>query len=168
MEQWRKLTSGEKKLARVKREQTEAITRRTNARVAELNSPGGSSSVDKGGPQHKAKVSRQARIGRGQIDRYGAPKLQEQHTQTTAVFQDESSSTVDFPPPTPDPNCNPPLSRATRLKQETAIWTGVVQEEGRLELCRTNKTGNQEWISAIEIEPRQWQITKSRTTSRFE
>ena len=168
MSEWRKLTAGERKLARVKKEQTEAVARRTKARVEELNTTGGSSSVDTRGPQPQATFARRERIGRGQIDRYGVPNLTEQHEQREVDLTSEYIPEPGTPAPRPDPRYHSPLNRATRLKTETATWTGVVQEEGRLEWCRTNKTGNQEWLSAIEVEPRQWQITKSKTTSSAE
>jgi hypothetical protein len=165
----RLLTKGERKLDRVKQEQIEAIAHRTSAKVEDIRRDDeGSSSVELTEAAQPAATVRQDRIGRGQIDRF-APSQTSANKQPHVVdLTIATGPKAGFPPPTPDPTCNPPLSRATRLRTETATWTGVVQESGRFEWCRTNKTGNQEWLSAIEVEPREWQITKSRTTSKLD
>jgi hypothetical protein len=162
---WRQLTKGERKLEKVKQEQTEAIAHRTSARVESVRGETeGSSSVENARVVPPASIPRQERIGRGRIDRFGVANTSAHVVDLTATTGPEAG----FPPPTPDPSCNPPLSRVTRLKTETATWTGIVQESGRFEWSRTNKTGNQEWLSAIEVEPREWQITKSRTTNKLD
>jgi hypothetical protein len=166
MNNWRKLTKGERKLVRVKKEQTEAIARRTTARVERCRKEHAASLLTD--ELQQAQLERQDRHGRGQIDRYGIESFNAARESSVAELTIPSGPEAGFPPPTPDPRCNPPLSRATTLKSETATWTGVIQEEGRLEWCRTNKTGNQEWLSAVEVEPRKWQITKSKTTSSSE
>ena len=168
---WRKLSVGERELVRVKRVEAKAQARRTWSRVAfyAQQIPSGpiaeevqeSSSAE---PAQQSLATRQSRIGRGQIDRFGVDKKttteETEHVDLTFLTGPASG----LPPPRPNPLSNPPLSRATPLRSESAIWQGIIQEEGRFEWCRTNKLGNEEWLSAIEVQPREWLITKSRTT----
>jgi hypothetical protein len=109
---------------------------------------------------------RNRRIGRGIINRYGFDNSFEQEHQEEQAETDVElvGPASGLPPPYPDPRSNPPLNRDHPLRIEQAIWTGIIQEEGRLELSRVNAAGNQEWLSAIEIEPRVWKIQKSTTT----
>ena len=176
---WRKLSKGEKEVLRVKTAKANEQSARTTDR-AELYAAGlyeglgVDESDDTVGSSSEPSLTRapvpirQERKGRGIIDRLGFPGA------TKRTVHDISKESVyipgatgpasGLPPPRPDPSSNPPLDRSTRIRTETATWTAIVQEEGRLELSRVNEAGNQEWLSAVEVDPRQWRIQKSKTT----
>jgi hypothetical protein len=179
----KKLSEGEKALRTAKREQTDAVKARTETRTRQILQAGDQAGEEGSSTAKRARKPGEAgrissrdnleRSGKGVIDRFSFKA--EDYTRTRTAPRNEGvkgereetcvGPESGLPIPEPDPRYNPPLPRDTRIRSETATWTGVVQEAGRLEFSRVNKDGNQEWLSAIEVEPREWKITTSKTTA---
>jgi hypothetical protein len=176
---WRKLTVGEREVVRVKTSHADQQSTRT-AQRAEQYAAGlyEQLGVDETDDAHTSSSApstpcvsvpiRQERKGRGVIDKLGFPVASKRPAQAISRELEYQPGAVGpasgLPPPQPDPSGNPPLDRSTRIRTETATWTGIVQEPGRLELSRVNEAGNQEWLSAVEVYPREWRIQKSKTS----
>jgi hypothetical protein len=176
---WRKLTAGEREVGRVKTVHADAQSLRTTERVEQYvaglyehlgvdeSDDAQESSYEPPAIQYLP-PTRQGRKGRGVIDKFGFPAGAKRPVQEISELREYNSGVVGpasgLPPPQPDPSVNPPLDRSTRIRTETATWTGIIQEQGRLELSRVNEAGNQEWLSAVEVYPREWRIQKSKTT----
>jgi hypothetical protein len=100
------------------------------------------------------------RKGRGVIDHYVPEDYRRSSSSASPATTGPASG---HPHPTPDPLHNPPLPRTTGIRSTTTTWRTFVEEQGRLELSRVNAAGTQEWLSAIEISPRVWEVTSSTT-----
>ena len=101
------------------------------------------------------------RKGKGVIEKFGFKEEDYQKERKGRVEQ-ETGTKLGLSAPTPDPRYNPPIQRNPGFETETATWTTLFEEEGRFEFSRVNEDANQEWISACEVNPKEWRIQQSR------